>query len=218
MWLFKNRTYAGERLASALSEYAGQPDLLVLALPRGGVPVAREVAVRLGAPLDVLIVRKLGVPGQEELAFGAVASSGAQVLNHDLIEQVRLSETQLAAVKRREEHELERRELLYRGDRPPLEVEGRTVIVVDDGAATGATMRVAIRALKELNAKRVVAAVPVAPEVVLRQLQDEADEAVCLHTPADFGSVGQWYGSFNQTRDEQVIEILADSLFWTGKE
>lgn len=211
MWLFEDRRDAGEQLSRALSGYRDQPDVLVLALPRGGVPVAREVAASLQAPLDVLIVRKLGVPGQEELAFGALASGGALVLNRDLIKQLRLSEAQLARVQREEERELERREHLYRGDRPALEVRGRTVIVVDDGAATGATMRVALRALKELEAERVVAAVPVAPQEVYLQLQHEADEVVCLSTPSNFGSVGQWYQLFEQTSDSEVREILAAS-------
>lgn len=211
MWLFKDRRDAGEQLSHALSGYAGQPDVLVLALPRGGVPVAREVAASLKAPLDVLIVRKLGVPRQEELAFGAIASGGAVVLNRDLIQQLRLSEAQLALVQRLEERELERRELLYRGDRPALEVRGRTVIVVDDGAATGATMRVALRALRELGAKRLVAAVPVAPREVCLQLQHEADEVVCLSTPANFAGVGKWYARFDQTSDAEVNEALAAS-------
>ncbi len=211
MWLFEDRRDAGEQLSRALSGYRGQADVLVLGLPRGGVPVALEVAASLQAPLDVLIVRKLGVPGQEELAFGALASGGAMVLNHDLIEQLRLSETQLAPVRRQEERELQRRERLYRGDRPALEVRGRTVIVVDDGAATGATMRAALKALKELDAQRVVAAVPVAPREVYLQLQNEADETVCLATPDDFGSVGQWYQRFAQTSDAEVRQALADS-------
>lgn len=209
MWEFFDRRDAGEKLGRALGGYVGLSDLLVLALPRGGVPVAREVAAQLQAPLDLLIVRKLGVPGREELAFGALASGGAVVLNHDLIDQLRISEEQVGLVKRHEERELERREQLYRGDRPALAVRGRTVIVVDDGAATGATMRVALRALKGLHAKKVVAAVPVAPPAVRQQLEHDADEVVCLYTPENFGSVGQWYRRFSQTSDAEVTEALA---------
>ncbi|HLI27301.1 MAG TPA: phosphoribosyltransferase [Chloroflexota bacterium] len=212
MWRrFRDRREAGRLLAARLAHYRGRPDVLVLALPRGGVPVGYEVARALGAPLDVFLVRKLGVPGHEELAMGAVASGGVQVLNDDVIAGLGLSERVVAAVTARELQELERRERLYRGARPPHEVHGRTVILVDDGLATGATMRAAIHALRSRGAARIVAAVPVAPPPTCAELRAEADEVVCLVTPEPFLAVGLWYEDFTQTSDDEVRALLADS-------
>jgi predicted phosphoribosyltransferase len=212
MWRrFRDRREAGRLLAARLAHYRGRPDVLVLALPRGGVPVGYEVARALGAPLDVFLVRKLGVPGHEELAMGAVASGGVQVLNDDVIAGLGLSERVVAAVTARELQELERRERLYRGARPPREVHGRTVILVDDGLATGATMRAAIHALRRRGAARIVVAVPVAPLPTCAELRAEADEVVCLFTPEPFFAVGLWYEDFTQTSDDEVRALLADS-------
>jgi putative phosphoribosyl transferase len=205
---FANRREAGQRLAQALRAYAGR-DLLVLALPRGGVPVAFEVAKALKAELEVMVVRKLGVPYQEELAMGALASGGARVLNHEVIANLGLSEDVIEEVTRREEQELARRERAYRGDRPFPKVKGRTVILVDDGLATGATMRAAVAALKTLEPAAIVVAVPVAPPDTAAKLREEVDDLVCLATPENFYAVGQWYVDFSQTSDEEVRELLA---------
>jgi predicted phosphoribosyltransferase len=212
MWRrFRDRREAGRLLAARLAPYRGRPDVLVLALPRGGVPVGYEVARALGAPLDVFLVRKLGVPGHEELAMGAVASGGVQVLNADVLAGLGLSDRVVAAVAARELQELERRERLYRGARPPRDVQGRTVILVDDGLATGATMRAAIHALRRRGAARIVVAVPVAPLQTCAELRAEADEVVCLVTPEPFLAVGLWYDDFTQTSDDEVRALLADS-------
>lgn len=205
---FRDRRDAGERLARALAHLRGRTDLLVLALPRGGVPVAYEVAAALGAPLDVFVVRKLGVPGQEELAMGALASGGLRVLNQDVVETLDLSPPTIDLVTRREAEELARRERLYRGERPPLSATGRTVILVDDGLATGSTMRAAAIALRQHGPARVVVAVPVAARQTCELLRREVDEVVCLSTPAPFFAVGQWYADFGQTSDEEVSELL----------
>ena len=205
---FANRREAGQRLAQALRAYAGR-DLLVLALPRGGVPVAFEVAKALKAELEVMVVRKLGVPYQEELAMGALASGGARVLNHEVIANLGLSEDVIEEVTRREEQELARRERAYRGDRPFPKVKGRTVILVDDGLATGATMRAAVAALKTLGPATIVVAVPVAPPDTAAKLREEVDDLVCLATPENFYAVGQWYVDFSQISDEEVRELLA---------
>jgi len=218
--LFEDRRDAGRRLARALARRAerapaswGAPGEapLVLGLPRGGVPVALEVARELGAPLDVLVVRKLGLPGHEELAIGAVASGGAQVLNRDLVRSLRVERQAIERVRARELAELERRERSYRGARPPLDVRGRHVIVVDDGVATGATMRVAVAALKQAGARWVTVAVPLAAPDACEQLSREADEVVCLETPEPFDSVGQWYARFEQTSDAEVTRALAEA-------
>ncbi len=206
---FANRQEAGRRLAEALSAYAGRGGLLVLALPRGGVPVAFEIAKALKAELDVMVVRKLGVPYQEELAMGALASGGARVLNPEVIANLSLSEDVIEEVTRREEQELARRERAYRGDRPFPKVQGRTVILVDDGLATGATMRAAVAALKTLEPAAIVVAVPVAPPDTAARLREEVDDLVCLATPENFYAVGQWYVDFSQTSDEEVHELLA---------
>lgn len=182
---------------------------VVVALPRGGLPVAYEVARSLGAPLDVLVVRKLGAPGHAELAIGAIASGGAKVLNGDLVRSLRLDDATIARIESVEARELARRERLYRGSRPPLEVAGRTVILVDDGVATGATMLAAVQALKQLEASRVIVAAPVGAPGSLARLAAEADEVVCLHQPHDLVSVGQWYQDFSQTTDDEVRELLS---------
>lgn len=205
---FHDRVDAGRRLAGELSEYARRPDLLVLALPRGGVPVGYEVARELGAPLDVFLVRKLGVPGQEELAMGAIATGGVRVLNDRVIEMLHVPDRVIDAVAEKERRELERRAAQYRGDRPEPEVRGRTVILVDDGLATGSTMRAAAEALKHEGAERLVVAVPVAPPETCEAFRSEVDEIVCAVTPEPFYGVGMWYEDFSQTTDEEVRALL----------
>jgi putative phosphoribosyl transferase len=205
---FRDRTEAGRRLAAALRKYAGQPGVAVLALPRGGVVVGAEVARVLGAPLDVMLVRKLGVPGHEELAMGAIASGGVRIVSEDVVSMLGISERELATVAASEEQELKRRERAYRSDRPPLSVKGRTVILVDDGLATGATMRAAAAALRSQEPARLVAAVPVAPDETCAMLRAEVDEMVCVFTPEPFHSVGAWYEDFGQTTDQEVQELL----------
>jgi predicted phosphoribosyltransferase len=206
--IFADRSDAGKQLAAKLAAYSG-PDTRVLALPRGGVPVAFEVAQALGAPLDVFIVRKLGAPGREELAIGAIATGGVKVLNRETIEELGVDETTLNAIVRREEAELRRREQTYRDGRPPPDVEGHTVLLIDDGLATGASMYAAILALRALSPKKIVVAVPVAPPDTVMQLQQYADDVVVLAMPRPFRGVGAWYADFTQTTDEEVREILA---------
>jgi putative phosphoribosyl transferase len=209
--LFPNRSVAGRLLAERLRAYAGRDAVIVLALPRGGVPVGYEVAQALGVELDVLIVRKLGVPQQPELAMGAIASGGARYLNQEVLQLAHVSEAQLRQVVAAETAELERREHLYRGDRPPPVISGRTVIVVDDGMATGASMRAAVLALRSKRPTHIVVAVPVAPEDAGARLQDAADEFVCLQNPHLFYAVGQFYQDFEQTSDQQVRALLQRS-------
>jgi putative phosphoribosyl transferase len=206
---YRDRRDAGRALAEQLSRYKGCSDLIVLALPRGGVPVAYEVAHALGAPLDVFVVRKLGYPGQEEYAIGAIASGGVQVLNPFAIDGV--SELQLGHILARERAELARREALYRGSKPPVDVRGRTVIVVDDGLATGSTMRAAVAALRQRDPARLIVGVPVGAEDTCQQLRSEADEVVCPSTPSPFRAVGLWYQEFPQTSDEEVHRLLEDA-------
>jgi putative phosphoribosyl transferase len=203
-----NRIEAGRLLADALQFYAGGSDVLILALPRGGVPVAFEVARKLNVPLDLMLVRKLGVPGQRELAMGALASGGSKVMNQELVESLRLSEATLQAVINEEEQELERRERAYRGNRPPPDVQDRRVILVDDGLATGATMRVAIAALRQQQPARIIVAIPVAPSSTVEKLRQEADEVFCLATPEPFFAISRWYVDFSQTSDEEVRDLL----------
>ncbi len=200
---------AGRALARALVSFNGASDAIVLGLPRGGVPVAAEIAKALRLPLDVLVVRKLGLPWQPELAMGAVASGGAIVLNEDVLRHAEGREELVEQVRHRELAELERREREFRGTRPPLAVTGRTAIVVDDGLATGATMEAAVRALKALGAARVVVAVPVASAEARQRIAALADEIVCLETPRYFSAVGQWYSDFEQTSDSEVSRLLA---------
>jgi predicted phosphoribosyltransferase len=208
---FRDRTEAGRVLAERLAAYADRPDVIVLALPRGGVPVAFEVARALHAPLDVFIVRKLGVPGHEELAMGAVATGGVRVLNDQVVRALRIPESVINAVAAWELEELARRERLYRGDRPPPDVRGKTVILVDDGLATGATMLAAVKALREQHPARIVVAVPVASPDTCELLREEVEEVVCAVTPEPFYAVGLWYQDFSQTSDEEVRELLAQS-------
>jgi predicted phosphoribosyltransferase len=207
--IFRDRRDAGRRLAAELSGYAGQSDVLVLALPRGGVPVAYEVARALHAPLDVFMVRKLGFPGYEELAMGAIATGGVRVLDEDLLRMLEIPPEAIERVTEIELSELERRERKYRGDRPPPDVRGKTVILIDDGLATGSTMRAAVAALKKEGAKKIVVAVPVAPPETCRALRAQVDEIVCAVTPEPFRAVGLWYADFSQTTDDEVRELLA---------
>jgi putative phosphoribosyl transferase len=205
---FRDRMEAGRLLAELLREYAGRDDVIVLALPRGGVPVAYEVAQALGAPLDVFVVRKLGVPGHEELAMGAVATGGVLVLDEGLVRALGIPEEELRRVVDAELRELERRDAEYRGDREPPDVEGKTVILVDDGLATGSTMRAAALAVRRLNPARVVVAVPVAAEETCDAFREVVDDVVCGVTPTPFRAVGLWYEDFSQTTDEDVRNLL----------
>lgn len=206
--VFEDRSEAGRALADALAGWRGAPDTIVLGLPRGGVPVAYEIAAALGLPLDVLLVRKLGLPWQPELAMGAIASGGALVVNDEVVRYLPPDSDALESVRKLEQHELERRERAFRGDRPPLDLHGRTGILVDDGLATGATMEAAVRALRNLGAKRVIVAVPVASVEARDRIAGLADEVVCLSAPAWFTAVGQWYRDFGQTEDAEVSELL----------
>ncbi len=205
---FENRADAGRQLAIKLAEYAHLPNVLVLALPRGGVPVAFEVAEALDAPLDLFLVRKLGVPGHEELAMGAIATGGVRVLNEEVVRGLDIPEEVIATIAAREQQELQRRERLYRGDRPAPEVAGCIVILVDDGLATGSTMRAAVAALRRRHPARIIVAVPVGAPETCAELGGEADEVVCAQTPEPFYAVGLWYADFSQTSDAEVRELL----------
>lgn len=205
---FQNRREGGILLAKHLAAYADRPDVVVLALPRGGVPVGYEVAKALHAPLDVFVVRKLGAPGQEELAMGAITTGGVRLLNDQVVASLEISEREIAAVAAKEEKELERRERLYRAGRAAPDVGGRTVILVDDGIATGTTMRVAIAALKKQKPARLVVAVPVAPFSTCEEMKPEVDEFVCLLSPEWFVAISPWYEEFLQTSDEEVCDLL----------
>jgi predicted phosphoribosyltransferase len=206
---FADRREAGEVLADRLKQYANRGDVAVLALPRGGVPVGYEVARALGARLDVFVVRKLGLPGHPELAMGAIASGDVRVMNEDVLESYPVSQRAIEAVARAERLELERRERAYRDGRPFVPIEGRTVIVIDDGLATGSTMRAAVLALRRLKPARVVVAVPVGAWQTCQALQKIADEVVCAFTPEPFSAVGLWYADFSQTTDEEVRQLLS---------
>lgn len=205
---FRDRVDAGQQLAAKLTEYAGKPDVLVLGLPRGGVPVAFEVAKALNARLDMFLVRKLGVPGHEELAMGAIASGGIRVLNDEVIDMLRVPDDVVDAVAESEQQELERRENAYREGRPPPDVRGLTVILVDDGLATGSTMRAAAEALRQEAPRRLIVAVPVAARETCDEFRDRVDDVVCASTPEPFHAVGQWYENFPQTTDDEVRELL----------
>ena len=207
--IFHNRTEAGQLLAAELQRLGGEPNPLVLGLPRGGVPVAFEVAMALRAPLDVFIVRKLGTPGQRELAMGAIASGGIRVINDPVVEMLRIPMSAIEEVAAREEQELKRREFAYRGDYSEPEVSGKTVILIDDGIATGSTMHAAIRALKTQEPARLIVAVPTCAPATFHELRQEVDEFVALMTPEPFCGVGQWYADFSQTSDAEVSELLA---------
>ena len=208
---FKDRRDAGRKLAQKLTAYAGQPDLLTLALPRGGVPVAYEVARALNAPLDVFLVRKLGLPGQEELAIGAIATGGVRVLNRDIIRTLSIPDEVINFVARRELQELQRRERLYRGDRPPPEVRDRTIILIDDGLATGASMRAAVVSSRARHPARILVAVPIAAETVCEAFRTEVDEIICAVTPEPFYGVGRWYEDFSQITDQEVRILLEEA-------
>jgi putative phosphoribosyl transferase len=208
---FRDRLEAGELLGSRLRRYANREDVIVLGLPRGGVPVAAEVARKLNAPLDVFIVRKLGVPGHRELAMGAIASGGRRVLNEKIIYQLGIPDEVIAAVAEQESEELHRREDAYRGDEPPPEIQGKIVTLVDDGIATGSTMRAALQALHRQQPRRVIIAVPVAPFSTCGELEGLADELVVLTAPHDFYAVGEAYEEFSQTSDEEVTRLLREA-------
>jgi putative phosphoribosyl transferase len=206
---YEDRRSAGVDLASRLIDrYRGRNDVVVLALPRGGVPVAFEIAEALGAPLDIFLVRKLGLPVHSELAMGAIASGGVRVLNHDVVSLYAVPPSVIDLVARQEQAELERRERLYREDRPPLPLEGRVVILVDDGLATGSTMRAAVQAVRARAPSRIIVAVPVGSPETCREFADEADEIVCARAPEGFRAVGEWYHDFSQTTDEEVRSLL----------
>lgn len=206
--MFRDRKESGQLLAKRLRRYAGSENAIVLGLPRGGVVTAFEVATALDLPLDVLVVRKLGAPGYPELAMGAVTRGGVRVLNEDVIRQLHVSKAEIDAVAEREELEVARRELLFRDNRPPLDIRGRTVIVVDDGLATGSTMFAAVRLLQSRNPARIVIAIPVAPVETVERLRREVQELVCLMMPPSFNAVGEWYADFAQVRDDEVVELL----------
>ena len=206
--LFRDRTEAGQKLAQKLKPYANRQDLLVLGLPRGGVPIAFEVAIGLNAPLDVLLVRKLGVPGREECAMGAIASSGVQILNQEIINRRQISRAAIASVASREQRELERRESAYRSDCTSMNMCDRTVILVDDGMATGATMQAAILAVKQQQPKQIIVAVPIAAPEIYNKLQTEVDKIICVKIPEQFYSVSFWYQNFSQTTDAEVSLLL----------
>jgi putative phosphoribosyl transferase len=208
LMLFQDRFEAGRVLASKLRPFANRPDTVVLALPRGGVPVGFEVANTLNVPLDVFVVRKLGVPGYEELAMGAIASGGIRVLNEDVVRAASIPEEVIDEMAAEEEPELERREHDYRDGRPPIDVQGRTVILVDDGLATGSSMRVAVLALKRKRPAYIVVAVPVGAPTTCAEFESEVDQTICAVTPEPFQSVGQWYRDFSQTSDEEVRDLL----------
>lgn len=205
---FDDRRAAGRALAARLRPYAERSDVVVLALPRGGVPVAFEVAEALGAPLDVFLVRKLGTPGHRELAMGAIASGGVRVLNDDVVRWYGITPSDIDEIAREEQRELARREAAYREDREPAPVEGRVVILIDDGLATGSTMRAAVKAIRQRNPARIVVAVPVGARESCDELAAIADEVVCLRTPEPFSAVGAWYLDFAQTSDEEVRRLL----------
>ncbi len=207
---FRDRTSAGQRLAAKLLSYANRSDVLVIGLPRGGVPVAAEVAKVLHAPMDICLVRKLGIPSHKELAMGAIASGGVQVLNDDILSWLKISSKTIDEVAACELRELQRRDRIYRGDRPPLEVRSRTLILVDDGLATGSTMRAAVSALKKQHPQRIVVAVPVATTDICQQMREIVDEVVCVMTPDPLYSIGFWYMNFAQTTDAEVCELLQE--------
>jgi len=206
--IYRDRVDAGKQLAKQLTDYAGRDDLLVLALPRGGVPVAYEVAKALRAPMDIFLVRKLGVPGHEELAMGAISTGGVRVLNDDVVDYLRIPGEVIDAVAAGELKELERRERAYRGDRPEPDVRGKTVILIDDGLATGSTMRAAAAALRQQNPARIVVAVPVSAPQTCDEYRMGVDEIICAKTPEPFLGVGMWYEDFSQTTDDEVRDLL----------
>lgn len=206
---FQDRCEAGKLLAGKLTRYADRQDVQVLALPRGGAPVAFEIALAIRAPLDIFVVRKLGVPGHEELAMGAVASGNVRTLQENVVDAFHISSSMINEAATRELRELSRREQIYRSSRPPPEIRGRAIIIVDDGLATGASMRAAVSALKQQRPARTIIAVPVAAPEVCNELKNEVDEIICLKTPSSFCAVGNWYEDFSQVTDEEVRDLLA---------
>jgi putative phosphoribosyl transferase len=214
--MFTNRVEAGRKLAEKLKHYAGRENALVLGVPRGGVPVAFEVAAALRLPLDILLLRKLGVPWQEELAFGAIAQGGVRVLDPQILEMLNLSAAEVEQVTARELVELERREKACRGDRPPLDVRGRTVILIDDGIATGSSMRAAIRALRQMSPAKIVLAVPVAPPATCERLRAEVDELIAVEMPESFYAIGQFYQDFSPVEDGEVTDLLTRAAAFEG--
>ena len=215
--IFQNRAEAGQRLAAHLTKYANRANTIVLGVPRGGVPVAFEVATELNLPLDVFVLRKLGVPGHEELAFGAIGSGGVRVLDPEIIKTVGLSDLVIDMVTAAERTELARRERIYRGGRAPLDVRGKTVILVDDGIATGSSLRAGVRALREMQPAAIVIAAPVAPQSTIDRLKREVDDVVCVAVPEMFYGVGQFYEDFSPTPDEEVNELLDESSRQRGE-
>jgi putative phosphoribosyl transferase len=213
---FRNRAEAGHLLAQKLMAYAYGPDVLVLGLPRGGVPVAFEIAKTLQVPMDIWLVRKLGVPTQKELAMGAIATGGVRVLNQRVVHWLGISDAVINKVTAEEQQELERRNQVYRGDKPALDVRNRSIILVDDGLATGSTMHAAIASLRQQKPDRIVVAVPVAPSSVYKEFQHEADEMICLQTPESFDAIGAWYVDFSQTTDQEVRDLLEQSTQGAG--
>jgi len=210
---FTDREDAGRQLAHALRNYSNRDDVIVLGLPRGGLPVAFEVALALHAPLDVFVVRKLGVPGHEEMAAGAIATGGVRVLNRDVVTSLNIDQSSLDRVEESERHELQRRESLYRDNRPMPDLSGKVVILVDDGLATGATMRAAVKALKQHYPAKIVVAVPTASRESCDEFHamDEVDDVICLLTPREFRAVGMWYHRFDQTSDDEVRQLLREA-------
>ncbi len=206
--IFRNREEAGEQLASQLSEYANRDDVIVLGVPRGGVPIAFKIATALNLSLDVFVLRKLGVPGHEELAFGAIGSGGVRVLDMAVVKAIGLSNAAIEKVTQAEKTELLRRERIYRGARPRLELRGKTVILVDDGIATGSSLRAGVRALRQIQPAAIVIAAPVASQSAVNRLKGEVDDVVCVAVPEIFYGVGQFYGDFSQVTDEEVIKLL----------
>ena len=206
--IFADRAEAGRRVAAKLAGYAGRADVLVLGIPRGGVAVAAEVARAIDAPMDVFLSRKMGVPGQEELAFGALASGGVRVLDQELIRELNISSEDIERIAERVKSELERRERVYRGGRSALNVTGKTVVLVDDGIATGSSMMAAIQTLRRMRPARLVLAVPVAPASTCKRLREQVDELICIHAPEKFYAIGQFYENFTQATDEEVVELL----------
>ncbi|KKG14789.1 phosphoribosyl transferase [Methanosarcina sp. 2.H.T.1A.6] len=217
MAIFKNRADAGKRLAKELMTYSNRPDVLILALPRGGVPVAFEVAKKLNVKMDVFVVRKLGVPGNEDLAMGAIASEDVRVLNEDIVRSFKIPDRVIATIAINELRELERRERIYRRNHPKLNISGMTVILIDDGIATGASMHAVVEALKTKNPAKLVVAVPTASPDTRSFFEDKVDEIICITTPEPFYSVGTWYGDFSQTTDEEVCELLDKARNFSSK-
>jgi len=208
---FRDRRHAGQYLAEKLQKYAHKPKTIVLGLPRGGVVVAYEIAQKLGLPLDIILVRKLGVPGYEELAMGAIASGGVQVLNEEVIRSMNISEEQIQSIAAKEARELKRREAAYRSNRPPLDLKDYTIILVDDGLATGATMRAAVAALRKQNPRKIIIAVPTASPDTCEEFRAKVDDIICGITPSPFQAVGLWYEDFSQTSDQEVQDLLRES-------